>query len=309
MNLYFAPLEGITGYIFRNTHFEMFGGCDAYYAPFITPVENEKLSIKSLRDITCERNNVNLKVQVLTNKADAFMRFEKEIKLLGYDEVNLNFGCPSGTVVKKGRGAGFLRETELLDEFLTDVFNNTPLRISVKTRVGFWEPSEMEELLGIYNKYELTNLIIHPRTRQDYYNGNPRMDTFKKAYDNSKNKVCYNGNVLNKDDYKSISESYPELEGVMIGRGAITNPAIFREIRGGESLCRDELIEFSNLLSTRYFEVLKSDAYTLHKLKEVWLYMMKNYPEEKKILKAVKKANTVKDLNEAIKKLGQIPKY
>ena len=108
MNLYFAPLEGITTYTFRNTHYEMFGGCDEYFAPFITPTENEKLSIKNMRDILPENNAKAPVVQALASSSAALVDFTERIKQMGYDEVNINFGCPSGTVVKKGRGAGAL---------------------------------------------------------------------------------------------------------------------------------------------------------------------------------------------------------
>ncbi len=301
--LYFAPMEGITGYIYRNAHAEFFGGCDAYYAPFITPVENEKLSLKCLRDIEPEKNKVNLRVQVLTNSPDAFFRFEDRICSMGYDYVNINLGCPSGTVVKKDRGAGFLRNTDGLCDFLKGVFESTSLAVSVKTRVGFFDADEFDALMEIYNKFPLDSLIVHPRTRQDYYKGDVRMDAFDKAYRTSKNPLCYNGNIFKTDDYNRICGEYPDIKGVMIGRGAIANPAIFREIRGGEPLKAEELIEFTHILSERYYDVLRSDAYTLHKLKEIWLYMMTNYPEEKKILKALKKASSVADLKNAIKEI------
>ncbi len=304
--LYFAPMEGITGYIYRNTHAELFGGCDAYYAPFITPVENEKLSLKCLRDIEPEKNRVNLRVQVLTNSPDAYFRFEDRICTKGYNYVNINLGCPSGTVVKKDRGAGFLRNTDGLYDFLSSVFESTSLTVSVKTRVGFFDADEFDALMEIYNRFPLDSLIVHPRTRQDYYKGDVRMDSFSKAYRTSKNPLCYNGNILKTEDYNRICTEYPEIKGVMIGRGAIANPAIFREIRGGEPLRTEELIEFTHILAERYYEVLRSDAYTLHKLKEIWLYMMSNYPEEKKILKAVKKSSSVADLKNAISGLKEI---
>ena len=96
------------------------------------------------------------------------------------------------------------------------------------------------------------------------------------------------------------------LEGVMFGRGAVMNPAIFREVKGGRTLETRELVEFTDLLAERYLKVLGSEVYTLHKLKEIWMYMMWNYPEEKKILKAVKKSNRLPDLLEAIKGLPEI---
>ena len=130
MNIYFAPLEGITTAIYRNTHADMFGGPDAYYAPFITPSDNERISRKGLYDVVPERNqHQNLKVQVLTNQAQSFLKFAQKVKLTGYDEVNLNIGCPFERVVRKGRGAGFLQEPGMLDAFFEEIFASCDLKI------------------------------------------------------------------------------------------------------------------------------------------------------------------------------------
>lgn len=300
MNLYFAPLEGITTYTYRNTHYEMFGGCDEYFAPFITPCENEKLSIKNMRDILPENNTVKPVVQALASNAEAFVDFTDKIKEFGYEKVNLNFGCPSGTVVKKGRGAGALRDTDKLDEFLKYSFNNAKIDISVKTRTGFYNHNEFDTLLDIYKKYDITELIVHPRIREEYYNGMPNADSFDKAYNCFGKKSCYNGNIYNVDDYNELIKKYHDLASVMIGRGAIKNPAIFREIKGGKRITTGELVAFSNELQKRYFKLLQSDMYTLHKLKEIWIYIMQNFPEEKKILKALKKSSKLVELNNAI---------
>ena len=124
MKLYFAPMEGITTHIYRTTHAKLFGHCDEYYAPFIAPSENERITKKSLRDILPENNEgITLKVQVLTNKSLAFKNFAPKVSALGYDEININLGCPSGTVVNKGRGAGFLRYPNELDQFLGEIFD------------------------------------------------------------------------------------------------------------------------------------------------------------------------------------------
>lgn len=298
MNLYFAPLEGITTYTFRNTHHKFFDGCDAYYAPFITPAETEKNSPKNLKTILPENNaeGINLKVQALTNNPKAFIEFSKVVKELGYDEINVNIGCPSQTVVKKGKGAGLLKDIDKLETFLEEIFSKSDVKLSVKTRIGISDTGEFESIMNVYNKYSMSLLIIHPRLREDFYNGIPRMDVFKKAYDTSKNRVCYNGNILTKEDFKKIASEYDELDSVMIGRGAVKNPAIFREIKGGKKLETNELFEFSKALSENYYEVLKSEKFTLQKMKEVWALFMENFPEEKKILKAIKKANKVSDL-------------
>ena len=305
MNLYFAPLEGITTYIYRNTHREIFGGCDEYYAPFIVPSDDERITKKSLKDILPENNNHKLQVQVLTNKSESFLKFEKSITELGYNEVNINLGCPSGTVVSKGRGAGFLKDIDGLDRFFTEVFENTKLKVSVKTRVGFYNSDEMEDLIKIYNKYPLTKLIVHPRVREEYYKGTPDVKCFDFTYSESVNPLCYNGNVFSADDYVKIKDKY-KLEGIMIGRGAITNPAIFREINGGPKLSTKDVVVFTEALANNYNEILKSETFTLHKLKEIWVYMSENYKNSKKITKSIKKANKISEFLNAVNSLPEI---
>lgn len=304
MKLYFAPMEGITSYIYRNIHAQMFGGCDAYFAPFINPSDQEKVSKKGVKDILPEKNtDINLKIQVLTNNPVSFLKFADKVKALGYDEININLGCPAGTVVKKGRGSGFLRDTDAMEEFFDKIFTQSDMKISVKTRIGYSSPDEMESLMKIYNKYPLTFLTIHPRTREELYTGSVHTDIFEKCYNTSKNTLCYNGDILTCSDYEKIAAAFPKLEGVMIGRGAIRNPALFREIRGGKRLEAAELIEFSNRLLKSYNEIFNTETFTVHKLKEVWIYMMGNFPEEKKIEKAIRKAKSLRDLTGAIHSL------
>ena len=307
MRLYFAPLEGITTYTYRNTHREIFGGPDRYFAPFITPSANERVSIKSLRDIVPEKNaDTPLDVQVMSNTASAFLNFEDKIRELGYTSVNLNFGCPSSTVVKKSRGAGILRDLALLDEFLSEVFAKTKLDISVKTRTGFENSLQFDHIMDIYNKYPITELIIHPRCREEYYKGEPNREVFANALSAAKMPICYNGNVFSLEDYEKIVKQFPETRSVMLGRGAIANPALMREIKGGKLLMTSELVKFTRVLIPRYLDLLGSEVYTLHKLKEIWLYMMWNFPDEKKLLKAVKKSNKLNDLVSVIECLPEI---
>ncbi len=307
MNLYFAPLEGITTYTFRNTHAEMFGGVDSYFAPFINPSDQEKVSRKGIRDILPENDSTNrLKVQVLTSNAESFLKFCEKIKVLGYREVNINIGCPAGTVVRKGRGSGFLQYPEKMDEFFSGIFRESDMDISVKTRIGYFSHEEMPRLMEIYNRYPISELTIHPRTREELYNGNASLETFAAAYNISENPVCYNGDICSLADYTKVTEMFPGISAVMLGRGAVRNPALFREIRGGEKLCTEELREFSERLAEKYRKVLGSDVFTLHKLKEVWVYAGRNFPEEKKLIKAIHKANTLEDFKSAIRALPEI---
>ena len=306
MNLYFAPMEGITTYTYRNTHAELFGMCDMYFTPFMVPTEQERITRKTLREILIENNSARITPQILCCQEEAFLKFTKKIRELGYDEVNLNLGCPSGTVVKKNRGSGALKNPEELNRFLEQIFSLSNFKVSVKTRAGFYDHSEFDKLLGIFNCYPISELIIHPRVREEYYNGVPNMQTFDKAYQNSHLKLCYNGNIVTLQDYENISEAYSRLNSVMIGRGAVRNPAIFREIKGGKPLRTEELVSFSNVLEKRYLKILGSEVYTLHKLKEIWIHMMQNFPDEKKLFKAVKKSNRLSELNNALSWLPEI---
>ncbi len=308
MKLYYAPMEGITTYTYRNAHAEMFGMCDKYYTPFIVPTESERITLRTLRDISPERNTTKIVPQVLCNCDKAFDNFAKKVARLGYEELNLNLGCPASTVVGKQRGAGALKDTQWLDNFLEKIYQNPVMTVSIKTRTGFYNHDEFDKILEIYNKYPVSLLIIHPRVREEFYKGVPNIATFEKAYNKSKTKLCYNGNITSAEDYEKIVKKYGLLDSVMIGRGAITNPAIFREIKGGESLKTEELIAFSALLEERYMALFKSDVNTLHKLKEIWMYIMLNFPEEKKIMKQIKKSNKVADLNSAINCLPELRK-
>ncbi len=307
MKLLFAPLEGITNYVYRNTHNEMFGNLDEYYSPFITPSEDDKVNRKGLNDIIPENNpNIVIKPQVLTNSGEAFLKFTEKIKNVGYDEVNLNFGCPSQTVVKKGKGSGILKDPYKVDELLYKVFEEQPMKISVKTRTGVLDGSEMDTLMEIYNKYPLELLIIHPRTRSDFYNGMPDLEVFKKAFYSSKNPVCYNGNINSVEDYEKIKAMFPELDCVMLGRGLIRNMALGREIHGGKSITTEEIVAFSKRLADNYQATLRSETFTLNKLKEVWMYMIQQYPEEKKIFKTIRKANKLTEFIGAIEALPEL---
>lgn len=307
MKLYFAPLEGITTAIYRKTHASMFDGVDAYYAPFINPSENSKISKKGMKDILPENNiDINTVPQILTANSDSFLRFIDKIEPFGYDEININIGCPASTVVRKGRGAGFLQYPYLIDKFLDGIFGKCDMKISVKTRIGYSDTDEFDDIIPIYNKYPISLLIIHPRTRDDLYKGVPHIDVFEKAYNNCANKLCYNGDVNSLADYARITEQFPNLDSVMLGRGAIANPALFREIKGGKPITTKELINFSELLIKNYYEVLQSDTFTLHKIKENWVYIIRNFPDEKKIAKAIKKSNTLAEFTSAIHCLPEI---
>ena len=204
MKFYLAPMEGLTGFVFRNAYQKHFGNIDTYFTPFIN---NKKMNYKEIKDILPEHNEgMHVVPQILTNRAEDFLAIAKELGNYGYESVNLNLGCPSGTVVAKHRGAGFLAVPEELDHFLEEIFAECPLRISVKTRVGVNDAGEWEHLLSIYEKYPMEELIIHPRVQKDFYNNTPDMEAFLYAVENSRHTLCYNGDICSVEDYRTWIE-------------------------------------------------------------------------------------------------------
>lgn len=221
----FAPMEGITGYVYRNAHHALFPHVDLYVTPFLQPNQNHRFSSRERNDILPEHNKgITLIPQILTNRAEDFIWMAGELEALGYDEVNLNLGCPSGTVVSKYKGAGFLAKKEELDAFLDEVCSGIRIRLSVKTRLGMASPDEFEELLEIYNKYPLKELIIHPRVRSDFYKNTPDRAAFCRAVKASKNEVWYNGDIFTAGDWKEFRAGVPEVDCIMMGRGCSPIP-------------------------------------------------------------------------------------
>ena len=197
MHYYFAPMEGVTGAVYRRTHHEYFPGIDKYFMPFITPTTNERLTPRQKRDVAPEVNRgVPAVPQLLTKSAADFIWAANALFGMGYGEVNLNLGCPSGTVTAKGKGAGFLRDPEALDRFLDAVFSACTGAVSVKTRLGMQDPAEFAPLLDIYNRYPIAELTIHPRVRQDFYRGQVREADFAAALPRCRMPVCYNGDIV-----------------------------------------------------------------------------------------------------------------
>lgn len=305
MKLYLAPLEGNTGYIYRRAVHDCFGGFDKYFIPFINPNQHGKLSAKEIADVLPEHNaGMHAVPQIMTKYADEFIHTAQILQEeYGYQEINLNLGCPSKTVVTKGRGAGFLEHPDELEKFLDRIFEKCRVKISVKTRLGMSEAWEFEDLLEIYNCFPMEELIIHPRVQKDYYKNLPDLEAFSKGFGDSKNPVCYNGNIFSAEDYRRICERFPELDCIMMGRGVMTNPALARELKGGKGLDKEELRRFHDLLYAEYCKVLSGDRNILFRMKELWSYLILLFEDPKKYAKKIKKSEKCVTYEKAVQEL------
>lgn len=293
MQIYFAPLESITGYVFRNVYEEYYGGIDRYFTPFITATDSRRLRNKEMRDILPENNQVGCLIpQIMSNRAEEFLRVAGQMAELGYDTVNLNLGCPARTVVSKGKGSGFLARTVALDRFLEEIYRECPLKISIKTRLGVDDPEEFLEIIDIYNKYPVEELIIHPRVQKDYYKNTPDLDMFEEAVSRCNMPLCYNGDICSVEDYERIRQRFPEVNRIMIGRGLLAHPALALQIRereASERECLDRIGAYANALCEAYCEAYGPGQPVLFKMKELWGFLADSMPDGKKLRKKIHK--------------------
>ncbi|MDO4648863.1 MAG: tRNA-dihydrouridine synthase family protein [Eubacteriales bacterium] len=305
----FAPLEGITLFSFRNVHHEFFPGIDKYYTPFLVANQTKKFKSKEKRELFPE-NNEGLCVvpQILTNKADEFLWALKTISDYGYSEINFNLGCPSPTVVTRRKGAGMLQDPYHLDRFLEEVFTSVDkdpdlkdLKITIKTRSGFWEQEEAKELLRIYNRYPIHELILHPRVQKDGYSNHPDWDTFGMFLSDCRHPLCYNGDINTVEDYEELIRRFPSLERVMIGRGLVRNPSLVQEIQGGERYSQQLLWKYQKAMFDAYLLAIDRESDVVHKMKEIWTFQKDLLPNHERAIKNIRKSKTRSQYEEAIR--------
>ena len=337
MKYYFAPLEGITGYLYRQAHHAYYPGVDRYYTPFLVPKEKKQLSTKERNDILPEHNaGITVIPQVMTNDAEQFLRIAHVLwQEYGYQEVNLNLGCPSKTVVSKKRGSGFLTVPDRLEGFFDEVCGKLALdgiKLSVKTRIGKEDPQEFALLLGIFGKFPLSELILHPRVQADFYKNTPNLEAFSWAYQVQKDvkwELCYNGDVFGWESFAPLCEHFPELGAVMMGRGMLANPRLAEELKKQREYSGDKKkaektavfkrfmnakeeqeerkrrYEMYRLLLEGYQSVMAGENHVLFKMKELWMYMCLDFTEPKRYWKQMKKAQKLANFEAAVNALCQ----
>ena len=286
MRYYFAPMEGVTDSVYRRLHHHYFGGVDRYYMPFLSPTMHRTLTGKEDRELPMADSVSFVAVpQVLTKVAEDFLWAANICRDRGYDEVNLNVGCPSGTVVAKGKGAGMLAEIDGLDRFLDGVCSASPLPVSVKTRLGITDPEEFPALLNIFNRYPIKELTIHPRVRKQFYQGDVYMDMFRYAARESKNPLCYNGDLFTRQDCEKIAAEFPQVESLMLGRGLVADPGMLLPMGTDVGV----LEQFHNALLEEYLVLFGGSRNAMFRLKENWSFLLPRFRDSEKLGKRLRK--------------------
>ncbi len=298
MQYYLAPMEGLTTYIFRNAYRHHFTGFDKYFTPFIA---SRKLNRRERDEILPEHNEgITLIPQILTNRADEFLAIAAQIADLGYDTVNLNLGCPSGTVAAKKRGAGFLGVPNELDAFLDEIYQKSPVKISVKTRIGIHSEQEWDTLLSIYAKYPAEELIIHPRLQKEFYTGKPHTAAYQKAAEQLPIPLCYNGDIFSPSALERLGEQMPSVSCIMLGRGILQNPGLLNLIKKEGSPVKGTLRSFHDELYENYRERMSGPSPVLFKMKDLWTFMSRSFTNSEKYLKKIRKADRFSEYEAAV---------
>lgn len=303
MNYYLAPMEGITTYVYRNAYSRCFGVLDKYFTPFIA---SKKMNRRELREVLPEHNKgLTVIPQILTNKADEFLLIVKQLSELGYDTVNLNLGCPSGTVTARRRGAGFLSVPDELERFLDEIFEKSPLNISIKTRIGIESVEEWTRLLGIYEKFPLDELIIHPRLQKELYKFTPHKEAFAAALSRKHSfSLCYNGDIVSETDLQALLDEMPQIQCVMVGRGILKNPFLIAQIKNPEFKKDAKVLRtFHDELFEGYASWMSGETPTLFKMKDLWTYLSQSFDAPQKPLKRIRKASTYAEYQTAVNSL------
>ncbi len=295
--IYFAPMEGITTPVYRKVHKKYYGGVDRYFSPFIVVTSTHNLKKRETREYLPFEENMT--PQILTSAGRDFAWAAKMLKGLGYKEVNLNLGCPATTVVTKGKGAGLLRDKEKLRRFFEDTFSENDLPdISIKTRCGFESHDESAELAEIFADYPFREIIVHPRVREEFYQGIPDPVSYEIIKSKAKCPVIYNGDIF---DLCSLTDRLEKEDGVMLGRGLLRNPML---AEGKDFDMSDGRIEaFLNELYDEYIRIMSGERDVLFKLKELWTYLIISFPGRDEEFRRLMKASTGTEYKAAVRRI------
>ena len=311
MNYYVAPMEGLTDRVWRQAHQKWFGWAGApakYYAPFLSPPENRVLIKKKMAELAPEANPGAPVVPQLLAKDGALAAWMVgQLRQLGYTEVNLNFGCPSGTVTAKGKGSGMLRDLDKLDAFLAALFAEAEGPLTVKTRLGVEKPEEFAAVLEVYDRYPIAELTIHPRVMRQQYRGIADREAFAKALPECRMPVCYNGDLTTVEQLRALEADLPAVQSLMVGRGIIADPALFRQALGGPAATKEELRGYLDDLYHGYTALFGSAGCAISRMKGHWFYLIHRFEGSERLEKQLRKLREPWEYETVVNQIFTLP--
>jgi tRNA-dihydrouridine synthase B len=294
--IYLAPVQGITDRIYRNLFPVYFKGVDMAIAPFISSSKKMKPVNNLLREFYPDKNTgIPTIPQIMSSNPEDFTKLANALYDIGCGTVNWNLGCPFPMVVKKGRGSGMLCYPDRIESFLEKTMPAIKPKISIKLRIGLTYPAEVLELIPIFNRFELEELIIHPRTGEQMYEGKVDLDIFEQCLNLSKHRVVYNGDIDSLEKLEMLTKRFASVDRWMIGRGLIGNPFLAEKIKFNTEKPYNEKIKiiraFHDQLFTEYSKILSGPSHITNKMKEIWTYMGSFFENGDKIRKRINKTH------------------
>lgn len=299
-----APLQGYTDWVYREAFKKCIGGIDEFYTPFLVLQNKGEVKTSHRREVEpfIDRNE-NLVPQFLAGSVKEFQYFGNYFTDLGYQKMNWNLGCPFPMVTRKKKGSGLLPYPDLIKDILTESYSGK-LDLSIKTRLGLEDNSDISSVLEVLQSFEIDEIIVHPRFSKQMYKGNVDLDCFEELIQRFQFNFAYNGDIQTVKQFKEIRDKFPGISHVMIGRGVLNDCWLPLKIKGVElpTLAdRKELLrKMHNEIFQTYSSYLSGDTQLLQKLKPFWEYFSNHFEQERKVYKAVKKAVNLKKYDEAV---------
>ena len=301
-----GPFQGITDAPFRNVFKRHFGGVDKYYTPFFTGIHKDTHA-KNLQgeEIDPRFNDVEtLTPQILSTDAEEILRFAKQCKELGYKEINLNMGCPFPRVANKKRGCGLLPYPDNVEAMLERVFEEIgDMKFSVKCRLGYYSPEEIEAIIPIFNRFPLSELIIHPRIGKQLYKGEADVERFAALIPSINASLVYNGDIVSVESFVSIQNAVQPVCQFMLGRGLLANPFLAEEICGSALNASERTKRLHDYVIDLYEDRLHhagGSPKVLGRMKELWSYLMNSFEEPQAVWRRIKKINALDEYEKAV---------
>ena len=297
MQLYLAPLQGITDWIFREAFYKHIAQFDKTFSPYIRIEKGEFIRKSQCNDILPVHNIYQKPIpQFLGNDIESFTVFEDLCSQLGYSEVNINLGCPFSKVTNHKLGSGLLPHTIDIQQLFEHIFSKTKLSISIKCRLGEEESIEFERLIPIFNQFPFCEIIIHARTGIMQYKGKVLLTEYSHLASQLKHRVCYNGDIIHPSDILKIQDISPYTHAYMIGRGIIKNPFLLHEIRN-ITISKKEKIHILQAFHMNIIEYCSQkysgDFSILKRFEAMWTLHHEAFEDGKKILKQIKKCKNI----------------
>lgn len=306
--IYQAPLQGYTDCDFRKAIAEIFGGIDKFFVPYLSYGKGREIKKSQIREVLPE-NNLNLQTvpQVLFANFEELNDLVRILADYGYSEINLNLGCPYPMVTNKGRGSALLTSPEALDAMLDQLFSAfMNIRFSVKMRAGMKDNRDFERVFEVLNKFPLEELIFHPRTADQMYDGMANSQLFADGLALSKHRLVYNGDVVSTFGFRELQSQLPGQGFWMIGRGLLANPALAAQLKGETiegKLLREKLRGFHDRLFDAYSARLDGSGHILQKMNQFWTYFCESFENPHKAMKLVKKSGSLSKYNAAVSEI------